>query len=151
MVEIKLIKKVKKSELVDINNLISQMSLTSTSPKPMTMAVCQEMLSQKNLFFLVAVGKIDGQQKIIGILSIYFIRIPTGLVAWSEDLVIDTAYRGWGLGRLLMEASIKLAYKKRSRHLNLRTNPQRIEANKLYQLLGFKRLNSNFYRINMFK
>lgn len=152
MVKIKIIKKAEEKELARINKLISQISLTKIPPKAMTMAAFREMLNQKYLSFIAALGKIDGnQEKILGVLSVYFVRIPTGLTAWLEDLVVDAPYRKWGVGRLLMEAGIKLAYQKKSRHLNLRTNPQRAEANKLYQALGFKRMESNFYRINMFK
>lgn len=151
MVKVKIIKKVKEKELIEINKLISQIGLTRIPPKPITMTVYRKMLDQKCLFFLAATGKVGGNQKIIGVLSVYFARIPTGLIAWSEDLVVDAPYRRWGVGRLLMEASIKLARQKRSRHLNLRTNSKRVQANKLYQGLGFKRMESNFYRINMFK
>ncbi len=152
MVKIKIIKKAEEKELADINKLISQISLTGIPPRPITMATYREMLDQRCLFFLAAVGKVGGnQEKIIGVLSVYFARIPTGLIAWLEDLVIDTPYRKWGVGRLLVEASIKLARQKRSRHLNLRTNPIRAEANKLYQALGFSLMKTNFYRINLFK
>ncbi|MDP3764324.1 MAG: GNAT family N-acetyltransferase [bacterium] len=152
MVKIKIIKKAKERELVDINNLISQMSLTKVSPKHITMTEYKEMLNQEHLFFIVAVGKVSkNQEKIIGVLSVYFVKIPTGLIAWSEDLVIDKPYRKWGVGRLLMEVGIKLAHQKRARHLSLRTNPVREEANKLYQAMGFNLVETNFYRFNLFK
>ncbi len=152
MIKIKIIKKAKELELAEVNSLISQMSLTKVSPKPMTLPEYRGMLNQKHFFFIAAAGKVSGnQEKILGILSVYFTRIPIGLIAWAEDLLVDAAYRKWGVGRLLMEAAIKLARRKKSRHLNLRTNPKRIEANKLYQALGFERMESNFYRINMFK
>lgn len=134
-----------------VNYLMGQMSLSATRPKPLTSAMMKAMLSQKNVYFLAAVADSTGNEKIIGLLTIYFIRIPSGLTCVAEDLIIDEPYRKWGVGRILMERGIELAKEKRARHISLRTNPKRVEANKLYQALGFQKMETNFYRINLFK
>ncbi len=85
----------------------------------------------------------------IGFLAIYLVRIPSGLLAVVEDLIVDEPYRKRGVGRLLMEYAIDLAEKKGARHISLRTNPQRIAANKLYEQMGFRLMTTNFFRINL--
>ncbi len=85
----------------------------------------------------------------IGFVIIYFIRIASGFFAVAEDLVVDEPYRRWGIGRLLMEYGIEMAEKKHARHISLRTNPKRTDANKLYRQMGFKQMPTNFFRINL--
>ena len=91
------------------------------------------------------------EKKAIGILNLYFIRLPSGLMAVIEDLVIDEPYRRWGVGPLLVKKAIEMAKARKARHISLRTNPKRVEANKLYLAMGFHRMETNFYRINLFK
>lgn len=137
--------------LLDVNRLLAQLSLSKVPPKPLTLPMFKAMLSQPDLHLLAAIVGDGRNEKIIGILSIYFVRIPSGLIAWAEDLLVDQPYRKWGIGRLLMEKGIELARELRARHISLRTNPKRVEANKLYQAVGFQRMETNFYRINLFK
>ncbi|MEK7629073.1 MAG: GNAT family N-acetyltransferase [Patescibacteria group bacterium] len=112
-----------------------QISLTPVPPKPLSQALFKDIINQKNVSFIIA-SKPDGE--IIAILILYFVRIPSGLTAILEDLIVDEKYHKWGVGRLLVEKSIEIAKKKKARHLSLRTNPIRAEANKLYQAMDFK-------------
>ena len=148
MFRVIVLKKHSVKSLQDINKLLSQISLTSVKPRPVSQSTLRSILAQPSLRFIAAVAE-DGM--IVGMLILYFVRIPSGLSAWLEDLVIDTKLRHWGIGRLLVEKGIMLARKKKARHLNLRTNPVRTEANKLYQKLGFSKMETNFYRINLFR
>lgn len=149
MVKIRIIKKPTDDLLEAVNLLMGQMSLSATRPKMLTFSVLKSMLSQKNAYFLAASADSGPKRKVIGILTIYFIRIPAGLTCIAEDLIIDEPYRRWGVGRLLMERGIRLACAKKARHISLRTNPKRVDANKLYKALGFQQMETNFYRINL--
>ncbi|MFT5026574.1 MAG: GNAT superfamily N-acetyltransferase, partial [Ilumatobacter sp.] len=44
-------------------------------------------------------ARVDGT--IVGSLTLAFYRIPTGLKSWIEDVVVDDAARGHGVGRKL--------------------------------------------------
>jgi ribosomal protein S18 acetylase RimI-like enzyme len=151
MVQVRIIKKANADLLETLNRLMGQMSLGPTRPKPLTSAILKSLLAQKNIHLLAAVADSAGKKKILGLLTVYFVHIPSGLTCIAEDLIIDEPYRKWGIGRILMERGIELAREKRARHISLRTNPKRIEANKLYQALGFQKMETNFYRINLFK
>jgi len=149
MLEIKVLKKNSVATLKEVNRLMSQMSLSAVPPKAISAKDFREILSQKNLSFLIAEAKIAGSKKVVGILSLYFVRLPSGLIAVIEDLVVDHPYRLLGVAPLLVKQAIAMAVARRARHISLRTNPQRAEANKLYQSMGFQKRETNFYRINL--
>ena len=48
----------------------------------------------------------DGARPILGMLTLATFSIPTGLRAWVEDVVVDSATRGQGAGRALVEAAV---------------------------------------------
>ncbi|MDP1719077.1 MAG: GNAT family N-acetyltransferase [bacterium] len=149
MVEIKRIQKASPAILKKINSFVSQMSLSSTPPKLMTKDYFYSLVAQPNFHFLVALDA--GTKKIIGMISVYFVKMPHGLNCFASDLFVETPYRKWGIGPLLVKKAIELARENRARHINMRTNPKRVEADRLYRALGFRRMETNFYRINLFK
>ena len=55
------------------------------------------MASPATVLFVARVG--DGP--IVGSLTLALFRIPTGLRAWIEDVVVDEAARGEGVGEAL--------------------------------------------------
>lgn len=146
--DIQILKKPNPQALKDINALMCQISLTTIPPKALTQVLLKDILSQKNVNFITV---LKSDKEIIAILILYFVRIPSGLTAILEDLVVDEKYHKWGIGRLLVEKAIEIAKKNKARHLSLRTNPIREEANKLYQSMGFNIMKTNFYRLNLFK
>lgn len=148
-IKIKILKRTTPKILHQVNHLLSQLSLTNIPPAPLTHGQFKFLLGQPQVFFLTALSSTDAKAVMIGFLVVYLVRIPSGLLAVAEDLIIDEPYRKWGVGRLLMEYAIDLAEKKGARHISLRTNPQRIEANKLYEQMGFHLLTTNFFRINL--
>lgn len=147
--KIKILTRATTVDVKDVNRLLSQLSLSNTPPRPLTYGQFTSLLKQKNVFFLVIMSSLGAKGRIIGFIIIYLVRIPSGLLAVAEDLIIDKPYRKWGVGRILMEHAIDLAEKKGARHISLRTNPQRIEANKLYEQMGFHLMPTNFFRINL--
>lgn len=148
-IQIKIFKKTTPRILRQVNHLLSQLSLTKTAPTPLTHRQFKSLLGQRQVFFLTAMSSGDTQATIIGFLVVYLVRIPSGLLAVAEDLIIDEPYRKWGVGRLLMEYAIDLAERKGARHISLRTNPVRKDANRLYEQMGFRRLETNVFRINL--
>jgi ribosomal protein S18 acetylase RimI-like enzyme len=78
--------------------------------------------------------------------------VPTaslGLVGHVDDVVVDEALRGHGIGRLLMEAVHAEARRLGLRHLDLTSRPARQAANALYQSLGYERRDTNVYRLRL--
>ncbi len=83
---------------------------------------------------------------ILGALTLIVFRIPTGARAWIEDVVVDDAARGRGVGDALNRFALDLARAKGAKTVDLTSRPSREAANRLYQRLGFVARDTNVYR-----
>ncbi len=86
---------------------------------------------------------------IYGSLTLVLFRIPTGIRAWIEDVVVDDAARGRGVGQLLNEHAIEMARAAGATTVDLTSRPSREAANRLYQRIGFVARNTNIYRYEL--
>jgi ribosomal protein S18 acetylase RimI-like enzyme len=84
---------------------------------------------------------------IVGMLTLVVFRLPTGVRAWVEDVVVDTAWRARGVGEALLRAAVGEAARRGARTLDLTSRPQREAANRLYQRVGFEVRETNVYRL----
>ncbi len=87
--------------------------------------------------------------RIVGSLTLVTFRIPTGVRAWIEDVVVDQAERGKGIGEALTRAALDRAAELGARTVDLTSRPSREAANRLYQKVGFKLRESNLYRYTL--
>ncbi len=79
-------------------------------------------------------------------MTLVVFRIPTGVRAWIEDVVVDEAARGRGVGEALNRAALELAERRGARSVDLTSRPSREAANRLYRKLGFVERETNVYR-----
>ena len=84
-----------------------------------------------------------GQIVGMGMLATY--PTPTGIRAVIEDVVVDNAFRGRGIGESLMRSLLDLAQSSGARGVALTSNPRRTSANRLYRKMGFRRRQTNSY------
>lgn len=91
----------------------------------------------------------EENNEILGTLTLVFNKIPTGDKIWIEDVVVDNAARGKGVGIKLLEFSIAYAKSQGIKSINLTSSPDRVAANNLYQKLGFLKRETNVYRLTM--
>lgn len=122
--------------------LIPQLSSSNPPPGPDEIA---EMIAAPGTTTLVA----RRGAQIVGTLTLVVFRIPTGLRAWIEDVVVDDAARGLGAGAALTEAAIDVATRLGAKTVDLTSRPSREAANRLYQRLGFEQRTSNLYRFTI--
>ena len=115
----------------------------TTNPMTLTEEMFRQLLASPNshLFFLMK------DEQIAGMLTIGIYHSPTGGKAWIEDVVVDEAFRGQGLSKLLVAHAIEFTKSLGIPSLMLTSNPKRIAANKLYQAMGFGRKETNVYRM----
>ena len=83
---------------------------------------------------------------ILGTLTLVVFRIPTGVRAWIEDVVVDGSARGHGVGDELNRVALELARSKGAKTVDLTSRPSREAANRLYQRIGFQPRDTNVYR-----
>ena len=117
--------------------LVPQLSASSAIPGKKELS---EIAADDNLF----IARDEG--KIVGSLTLIIFRIPTGVRAWIEDVVVDGEQRGKGIGEALTRAALDRAAELGSRTVDLTSRPSREAANRLYQRVGFKLRESNLYR-----
>jgi ribosomal protein S18 acetylase RimI-like enzyme len=84
-------------------------------------------------------------REIVGAAALATYRVPTGRKAWIEDVVVDKAWRGHGIGAALTQMAIDHALQLGVSDLKLTSNPIREAANRLYERMGFIRHETNHY------
>jgi ribosomal protein S18 acetylase RimI-like enzyme len=119
--------------------------LTSNNPPP-SWADLSALVSDSASTLLIARNDAG---KIIGALTLAVYRVPTGMRAIIEDVIVDEAARGSGIGVELMRRAIQLAGEKGAGNISLTSNPLREAANRLYLRVGFKKRETNAYQMKL--
>jgi len=125
-----------------IGRLIPQLSRLTALP---TKDVLGEVLWSPCNTVLIARDLRNGG-RIVGTLTLVVFRIPTGVRAWIEDVVVDETMRGRGVGEALSREAIRRATARGARTIELTSRSSREAANRLYQRLGFTRRDTSVYR-----
>ena len=123
-------------------NLVPQLS--ASSPAPTAAQLGEIVDSSQSVLYL---ARIDG--RIVGSLTLAFYRIPTGVKAWIEDVMVDAEARGHGVGEALNRTAIDEARRRGAKHVTLTSRPSREAANRLYQRIGFEPYATNVYRYTL--
>jgi ribosomal protein S18 acetylase RimI-like enzyme len=123
-----------------VEGLVRQLSRSAVSP---TQAELEAIVASPASRLLVAR---DADGAIVGTLTLVVFRIPTGVRAWIEDVVVDRAAQGRGVGQALTTAAVRLAYENGARTVDLTSRPSREAANRMYQKLGFRARETIVYR-----
>lgn len=121
--------------------LIPQLKLTVPPPKKDEL----ERLISSDSTILLTARYPDESAEIAGVLTLIAYRVPTGIRARIEDVVVDEAVRGKGVGEALMRHALSMAHEAGANGVALTSNPKREAANRLYQRLGFKPWHTNLY------
>ena len=128
-------------ELLDaLTRLIPQLKISS--PR-LTRDDVAALVSSDAVSLLTA--RADASARIVGMLTLIVYRVPTGVRARIEDVVVDESARGRGVAVALIVRALELARSKGADGVALTSNPRREAANKLYQKVGFKRWETNVY------
>ena len=118
--------------------------LSKSNPPPSATDLNAIIASEASVLFI---ARVNG--KIAGALTLATFRIPTGVRAWIEDVVVDAAARGHGVGEALNQAAILEAHHRGAITVDLTSRPSREAANRLYQRIGFVARDTNVYRYNV--
>jgi len=131
------------TELIEaVASLVRQLSTSASVP---TDAHLLEMVESSCVTLLLARDRSVGS-RIVGMLTLIVFRIPTGVRAWIEDVAVDEAARGRGVGEALSREALRIAIERGSRTVELSSRPSREAANRLYRRLGFVPRDTNVYR-----
>ncbi|SDM29972.1 Ribosomal protein S18 acetylase RimI [Streptomyces wuyuanensis] len=114
----------------------------SSRADPLDLAAVRSLLSADASTVLMA--RVEGE--VVGMLTLVLFPLPSGLRARIEDVVVDEAARGLGVGGALTEEALRLAEAAGARTVDLTSRPSRVAANRLYERLGFEARESRLYR-----
>lgn len=90
----------------------------------------------------------DGSE-IVGTAAVVVYVTPIWIKARIEDVVVDQAARGRGVGEALVKGCIEVARNRGAAIVELQSARSREEANRLYPRLGFELRDSNVYRLKL--
>lgn len=121
--------------------------LLSRSAPPPSAGELGEIVASPATVLLVATDGEGGP--VVGTLTLATFRIPTGVRAWIEDVIVDTAARGRGCGEALTRAALDVAAAAGATTVELTSRPSREEANRLYKRMGFVVRDTNVYRYEL--
>jgi ribosomal protein S18 acetylase RimI-like enzyme len=139
-IEIEVVRDVTEEVVKAFGRLLPQLS---RSAEPLDADALRALVAWQGNRLLVT--RVDAE--IVGALTLVMFPIPTGLRAWIEDVVVDDAARGQGLGEALTREAVRLALADGARSVDLTSRPSRAAANRLYERLGFQLRDSKVYRL----
>ncbi len=134
------VKESSKEILQTINKLLPQLSPSSNQLSERELS---KILKAESNQILLATH--NGE--ICGMLTLVICHLTSGNKAVIEDVAVDEAFRGRGIGKMLMEEAIAIAKDLGLKHINLTSNRARLAANALYRRIGFKKRDTNVYRL----
>jgi ribosomal protein S18 acetylase RimI-like enzyme len=126
------------------NRLVPQLSKSNPPPTAAELGLIVESPAS---ILLIALDPDDGA--ILGSMTLAWFRIPTGVRAWIEDVVVDESARGRGVGEALNREALDRARGLGAKTVDLTSRPSREAANRLYQRLGFEPRETNIYRYSL--
>ncbi len=139
--EVEAVEAVDEELVAAFGRLIPQLS--SSAPAP-TEAELREIVASPTSVLLVARAPDGGP--IVGSLTLALFRVPTGMRAWIEDVVVDEAVRGAGIGDALVAAALERSHRAGARTVDLTSRPSRRAAHRRYQRNGFEERETAVYR-----
>ncbi|MDP1818629.1 MAG: GNAT family N-acetyltransferase [Acidimicrobiales bacterium] len=86
---------------------------------------------------------------IVGVATLAVFPIPTARRAWVEDVIVDEASNGQGIGAQLIRAMLERARELGCATVDLTSRPSREAANHLYKKVGFTQRDTNIYRFEL--
>jgi ribosomal protein S18 acetylase RimI-like enzyme len=140
--EIRQLKVITQEVVLAFQKLMPQLAENITSPAFEELA---GIINSGNTLLFVA----EENGEIFGTLTLVRYRIPSGIKGWIEDVVVDKSMRGKGIGSMLTQYAIGYAKENGMTKIDLTSSPFRIAANELYKKLGFKKRETNVYRLEL--
>lgn len=129
------------SDLDFLDALLHELSPTSFCSKEKLDAVVND--ANSHLYV------IREEDCVVATATLCISHTPEFILGAVETVVVSTACRGKGYGRLLMEHILKEANRLGCEKLHLTSNPRRVIANSLYQAFGFRKYDTNYYELEI--
>lgn len=137
IMEIKELRSYTAEDLRDMDELMHQLSVTSSCTEERLRSVVND---ENSHLYVAREG-----ERIIGCACLCVAHTPEFTLGFVEAVTVLSEYRGRHIGRKLMEHLITEAKQMGVQSLHLTSNPRRVAANGLYRALGFENYETNCY------
>jgi ribosomal protein S18 acetylase RimI-like enzyme len=141
-VQIEVLESVTPEIVAAFQRLLPQLSRSAPAPDDGALAA---VVSSPAITLLVA----RNGGEVTGTLTLAMFPCPTGIRAWIEDVVVDEAARGLGIGEALTRRALDIAQAAGARTVDLTSRPSRAAAGRLYERVGFTERESRLYRYTL--
>ncbi|MFG3257532.1 GNAT family N-acetyltransferase [Streptomyces sp. NPDC048172] len=139
-VEVEVVREATDEVVEAVARLLPQLSGTAGTPD--RASVDRLLRGDAGTLLLARTG--DGRA--VGMLTLLVVPLLSGVRSRIEDVVVDDAARGHGVGAALTQEALRLAEAAGARTVDLTSRPSRQAANRLYERLGFELRDSRVYR-----
>jgi ribosomal protein S18 acetylase RimI-like enzyme len=113
--------------------------------QPFTDDTLREIINspQSHLFVAIHVPT----KEVAAMIMVIVYRIPYTKKAYAEDLFVDEKFRKMGIATRLFQKVVETAREHHAAYIDFTSKPYRVEGNSLYEKLGFKKRDTNVYRL----
>ncbi|WP_413988286.1 GNAT family N-acetyltransferase [Labrys okinawensis] len=129
----------------DAEALAGLMRQLSSHAPPLAQANFARIIAGSSTTMFVA--RING--RIVGTATMVLIEVASGSRVSIEDVVVDESQRGTGIGDALMRVAVAAARAQGAGKVDLTSNPSRQAAHRLYLRLGFKKRQTDVFRLEL--
>ena len=132
---------IKPTDMDRVNHLLKQLSPSSPA---LDFSSIDEAMRTGIILTLRDASQDDilvGMGMLIPVQKLFYLRGDI------EEIVVDQAYRGLGLGRQIVTSLVEKSQDMGMKYVALTSSPNRVEANGLYRSIGFGIPETNLYRL----
>jgi ribosomal protein S18 acetylase RimI-like enzyme len=113
--------------------------------RTMTLVELEELVQDDTAILMV----VKDDAHIVGMATLYIIPKVGRRNSLLEDVIVDAAYRGQGLGEKLVRAVIEAGKTRGVTSITLISRPERVVAHKLYEKLDFKVKETDVFKLDL--
>jgi ribosomal protein S18 acetylase RimI-like enzyme len=113
--------------------------------QPFTHDSLREIISSPQSYLFIAIHV--PTKEVAGMIMEIIYRIPYTKKAYVEDLFVDEKFRKMGIATRLFQKVVATARENKAAYIDFTSKPYRVEGNSLYDKLGFKKRDTNVYRL----
>jgi len=113
--------------------------------QPFTDDALKEIINAPQSYLYIAIH--IPTKEVAGMIMQTIYRIPYTTKSYVDDLYIEEKFRKMGIATKLMQKVVENAKEHNAAYVDFTSKPERVAGNSLYEKLGFKKRDTNVYRL----
>lgn len=83
----------------------------------------------------------------VGTITLMMLQTTIHNVAHIDEIVVEPGHEGQGIGKRLMQKAVEVGHENEIIRFDLTSRPEKTAANALYEKMGFKKRDTNIWRL----